>query len=77
MFLIRIILIFIIISIILRIFGRLALYFVRNNKSFNWKEKQEYDNRKEGEVSIHTDNSNKKKINKDVGEYVNYEEMDN
>jgi hypothetical protein len=55
----------------------MALFFVKNTNSFNTKEKQEYDRRKEGEVSVQSNNSNKKKINKDLGEYVNYEEIDN
>jgi uncharacterized protein YpmS len=76
MFLLRIILFFIIISIILRIFGRILLLFIRTRKSFNINENQEYRGRKEGEVSVQSNNLNKKIINKDLGEYVNYEEID-
>lgn len=32
--------------------------------------------RHEGDVSIQVDTKNKKKISKDTGEYVNYEEVD-
>jgi hypothetical protein len=76
MFLLRIILFFIIISFILRILGKVLLFFARNNQSFNTTNKQEYDKRKEGEVFVETNIQNKKKINKDLGEYVNYEEID-
>jgi len=77
MILLRIILFFIIISIILRIFGRMTFFFMRNNNPFNRNDTREYDGRKEGEVSVQSDHSNKKKIDKDLGEYVNYEEIDN
>ena len=73
MFLIRIVLFFVIISIILRIFGRIIFFSL----SKKWKTSQESDDRKEGEVTVQSDNLNKKKFNKDIGEYVNYEEVDN
>jgi hypothetical protein len=73
MFLLRIILFFIIISFLVRIVGRVLFFFTPKNI----KENRTYDSRKEGEVTVQSNNSNKKKINKDLGEYVNYEEIDN
>jgi hypothetical protein len=51
----------------------MLLLLVRKNLNV----REENDNRKEGEVTVQSNNSNKKKINKDLGEYVNYEEIDN
>ena len=55
----------------------MTFFFMRNNNPFNRNDTREYDGRKEGEVSVQSDHSNKKKIDKDLGEYVNYEEIDN
>jgi hypothetical protein len=34
------------------------------------------DNRKEGDVTINTNNKNSKKFNKSDGDYIDYEELD-
>ena len=77
MFLIRLILIFFLIVIILRILGRLFFFSViRNvNSKMNNFERHEY--RKEGDVSVDSNsNSKEKKFKKDDGDYVNYEEVE-
>lgn len=78
MFILKFILIFIIVVYILRLLGRLFFFSVARN--FNTKSNSHrYDNyRKEGDVTIDTKNTSQQKIvKKDIGDYINYEEIDN
>ncbi len=75
MFLIRAILLFILFYLLIRLIGRILFGFQRNSvnssgSNFNSRKK------KEGEIFIdHQPTNKKKKINKEDGEYVKYEEV--
>ncbi len=75
MFFIRALLLFILFYLLIRLIGRILFGFQRNSvnssgSNFNPRKK------KEGEIFIDYQRANKKKkINKEDGEYVKYEEV--
>ncbi len=73
MFLIRFILFFILIYLILTSLGRFIFGLCRNSRMSG---RDNSDTRREGDVTIQYGEKNKKKISKDTGEYINYEEVD-
>jgi len=78
MFLLRFILIFIIVVYILRLLGRLFFFSITRNYNTRSNSRR-YDNyRKEGDVTIDTNSASQQKmVKKDIGDYINYEEVDN
>jgi hypothetical protein len=77
MFLLRFILIFILVVIVFRLLGRLFLFSVVKNFNNKMNSDQYTNRRKEGDIIVDANNiSKKKKIKKDIGDYVNYEEVD-
>jgi hypothetical protein len=76
MFLFRFILFLVLIYLIITSIGRFI--FGTNKKGSSSAGREEFNSsnqRREGDISIHPGNRNKKKINKDAGEYINYEEI--
>jgi hypothetical protein len=77
MFLIRFILIFILVVIVLRLLGRIFFASIVRNVNSRMTNDYTTNYRKEGDIKVDLNNTSKdKKINKDVGDYVNYEEVD-
>ncbi len=72
----RFLLVLLIIYLIIRVFSR---YFIRRfakNMQQNFEERQNrYNQRKEGDVTIKKNSSNDKKIKKDEGDYIDFEEI--
>jgi hypothetical protein len=76
MFLFRFILFLVLIYLIITSVGRFIFGTNKRGSSSARREEFNYSNhRQEGDISIYPGNRNKKKINKDAGEYVNYEEI--
>ena len=76
MFLVRVILVFILISIVLRIIGRIL--FSVHGKQQNGQRSTYFEKKKEGSVTVmkNPDQKEKKKmVRKNEGEYVRYEEI--
>ena len=76
MFFFRFILFFILVYLIITSIGRFIFGIRRGGNSSLRGEFTHENQRHEGDVSIQVDTKNKKKISKDTGEYVNYEEVD-
>ena len=75
MFFIRLILIFLFLYLLLYLAGKVFTIWLRN-KSRKYQYKTEY-NRREGEVTVEdTQDPKGKKFNKDEGEYVSFEEIE-
>ncbi len=72
-FLLIFFLVIFIISYILRIFAR--IFFRRIQKDFN-QQQQGQNNRPEGDVSVSKPPKQEKMVDKDVGDYVDYEEVE-
>ncbi len=72
----RFLLILFVIFFIVRIFTRYVLrrYFSKMQQNFE-DQQQQYQNKKEGDVTINTKPNSSKKIDKDEGDYVDYEEV--
>jgi hypothetical protein len=76
MFLVRIILIFLFLYLFLYLAGKLFSLWLRN-RSRKYQYKAEYQNRKEGDITIENKKNPKgKKFNKSEGEYVSFEEIE-
>jgi len=77
MVLIRLFLILLVIYLVIRIFARFLLRsFVKNvNKNFENRQ-NEYRGKKEGDVTVNAKPKHNKKIDRDEGVYVDYEELD-
>jgi hypothetical protein len=73
MFFFRIILFLLLIYLILTSVGR---FFIGIRRSSKVSGGDHTDARREGDVSVQFDSKRKKKISKESGEYVNYEEVD-
>lgn len=76
MFLIRIILFFLFLYLLLFLAGKLfALWFRKRSRKYSGN--AEYSNKKEGEVTVeNTKNPKSKVFNKNEGEYVSFEEIE-
>lgn len=76
MFLIRIILFFLFLYLLIYLAGKLfALWF--RNRSRKYSRNAEYSKRKEGEVTVeNTKNPKSKRFNKNEGEYISFEEIE-
>jgi preprotein translocase subunit SecG len=68
----RVILIFFVIYLVVRLFQS----YSRSNSTNQSRNNNPYTGKKEGEISVENFNSQKnKKVSKNDGEYVNYEEL--
>jgi hypothetical protein len=77
MFILKFILIFILVVIVLRILGRLFFFSIVRNINSRMNDHQSSNYRKEGDVFVAAGNATKgKKIKKDEGDYVKYEEIE-
>ncbi len=77
MALVRFLLILFLIYFIVRIFTRYILRSYFKNAQRNFENQQnKYNQKKEGDVTINTKPSKGKKIDKDEGDYVDFEELD-
>jgi hypothetical protein len=76
MFFFRFILFFILVYLIITSIGRFIFGIRRSGSSSRRDEFTHEHQRHEGDVSIQVDAKSKKKISKDTGEYVNYEEVE-
>ncbi|MFC2152578.1 hypothetical protein ACFLSE_08630 [Bacteroidota bacterium] len=76
MALVRFLLILFLIYFIVRIFTRYVLrsYFKKMQRNFE-NQQNSYSNKKEGDVTINTDPNKGKKIEKEEGDYIDYEEI--
>lgn len=76
MVLVRFLLILFVIYFIIRLFTRFVLGSYIKNMQRNF-ENQQYNNnkKKEGDVTINTKPKSDKKIDKDEGDYIDYEEI--
>lgn len=76
MALVRFLLILFLIYFIVRIFTRYIFrsYFKNMQRNFGNQQNQ-HNNKKEGDVTINTKSGKGKKIDKDEGDYVDYEEI--
>ena len=75
MALIRFLLILFVIYFVIRIFSRFVLNRYVKNMRNQYKNQQNQYNNKEGDVTINTNSQQEKKIDKDEGDYVDYEEI--
>lgn len=75
MFIFRFILFLVLIYLIVTSIGRFIFGFHKSRSSSNRDENNYSNQRTEGDVSIQVDAKRKKKIDKDTGEYINYEEV--
>ena len=76
MALVRFLLILLIIYFVLRIFTRYVLRSYLNKMKKNFENQQnQYNQKKEGDVTINTKPSKEKKFDKNDGEYIDYEEV--
>jgi uncharacterized protein HemY len=75
MFLIRFILFVVIVYLVLVILGRVILLSFKKRYFNVWNDHKRRNRRQEGDSYIQFDSKKKKKIGKDEGEYVNYEEI--
>lgn len=73
---IRFLLILFVIYFIVKIFTRFVLgsYFKNMQRNFENQQNQ-YNKKKEGDVTINTKPKTNKKIDKDEGDYIDYEEI--
>lgn len=77
MALVRFLFILLIIYFIIRIFTRYVLRFYLNNMQRKYENQQnQYNKKREGDVTINTKPNKTKKIDKDEGDYVDFEEID-
>ena len=76
MALVRFLLILFLIYFIVRIFTRYVFrsYFKKMQRNFENQQNQ-HNNKKEGDVTINTKPDKGKKIDKDEGDYIDYEEI--
>ena len=76
MALVRFLLILFLIYFIIRIFTRYIFrsYFKKMQRNFEGQRNQ-YNNKKEGDVTINTKSCKGKKIDKNDGDYIDYEEI--
>ncbi len=76
MVLVRFLLIVFLIYFIIRIFTRYIFrsYFKKMQGNFENQQNQ-YNNKKEGDVTINTKSGKNKKIDKNEGDYIDYEEI--
>ena len=76
MALIRFLLILFIIYFVIRIFSRYVLpTYVKNMRNQYENQQNKYSRNNEGDVTINTKPTKEKKISKDEGDYVDYEEI--
>lgn len=77
MALVRFLLILFLIYFIVRIFTRYIFrsYFKKMQGNFE-NQHHQHNNKKEGDVTINTKPNKEKKIDKDYGDYVDFEELD-
>lgn len=76
MALVRFLLILFIIFFIIRLLTRFVLGSYIKNMKRNFENQQNHsNNRKEGDVTINTKPKTDKKIDKDEGDYIDYEEI--
>ncbi len=75
MFFIRVLLLFILFFLLIRLIGRVLFGITRNSANSSGNNRN-FSKKKEGEISIDRQPSDKKKIiKKEEGEYVKYEEI--
>lgn len=76
MALIRFLLILFIIFFVIRIFSRFVLRrYVKNMRNQYENQQNQYNKKHEGDVTINTKPEMDKKIDKDEGDYIDYEEI--
>lgn len=75
MALVRFLLILFLIYFIVRIFTRYIFRSYFKKMQGNFEDQQNQYNKKEGDVTINTKSGKGKKIDKDEGDYVDYEEI--
>jgi hypothetical protein len=76
MFLLRFVLLIILFYLIIQLFGRFLFGFGRKNTGAFRSDSNYRHSRREGDVYVDFDGDKKQKIiNKDEGEYINYEEI--
>lgn len=65
-------------SLLIYLFYRIFIFALKIRKVYKSAQKETFDHPEdhEGEVTITSNPSRDKKLDKDVGEYVNYEEVD-
>lgn len=73
--LVKILLILFLIYFIVRIFTRYIFRSYFKKMQGNFEDQQNQYNKKEGDVTINTKSGKGKKIDKDEGDYVDYEEI--
>lgn len=72
-FLLILLVIYLIIRVVTRFFFRSYAKKMRNNFE---NQQQKYNQKQEGDVTINTRHQNRKKIDKNEGDYVDFEEVD-
>lgn len=72
-FLLILFIVFFIIRVVTRYF--LKSYFTKMQRNFEDQQSQ-YQNKKEGDVTLNAKTTKGKKVNNDAGDYVDYEEVD-
>lgn len=77
MALVRFLFILFVIYLIIRVFTRFLFRSYAKKMRNNFENQQQnYNQKKEGDVTIKTKHQDRKKIDKDEGDYVNFEEVD-
>ncbi len=75
--LVKFVLVLLVIYFVIRVFTRFLFRSFANRMRNNFENQQQsYNQKKEGDVTINNKHQNSKKIDKDEGDYVDFEEVE-